>query len=89
MHNNAFWSNSDAFSLIICKVHTKRDNTGSHNFGLEKATSEIPILHISKRAKNLRRIILEYIKNTGANNYYTGLPGAHKTPGHAKPPGAL
>ena len=48
MHNNAFWSNSNAFSLIICKVYTKRENTGSWNSGPEKATSELPILHISK-----------------------------------------
>jgi hypothetical protein len=39
MHNNALWSNSNAFSLIICKVHTKRENTGSWNSGPEKATS--------------------------------------------------
>ena len=48
MHNNALWSNSNAFSLIICKVYTKRENTGRWNSGPEKATSEIPILHISK-----------------------------------------
>ena len=48
MHNNALWSNYNAFSLIICKVHTKRENTGSWNSGPEKATSEISILHISK-----------------------------------------
>ena len=36
MHNNAFWSNSNAFSLII---YTKRENTGSWNSGPEKATS--------------------------------------------------
>ena len=36
MHNNAFWSSSNAFSLIICKVHTKRENTGSWNSGPEK-----------------------------------------------------
>ena len=29
MHFNTLWSNSNAFSLIICKVHTKRENTGS------------------------------------------------------------
>jgi hypothetical protein len=39
MHNNAFWSNSNAFSLIICKVHTKRENSGSWKSGPEKATS--------------------------------------------------
>ena len=39
MHNNAFWSNSNAFSLIICKVHTKRENSGSCTSGPGKATS--------------------------------------------------
>ena len=39
MHNNAFWSNSNAFSLIICKVHTKRENSGRWKYGPEKATS--------------------------------------------------
>jgi hypothetical protein len=37
MHNNAFGSNSNALSLIICKVYTKRENTGSWNSGPEKA----------------------------------------------------
>ena len=48
MHNNAFGSNSNAFCLIICKVYTKRENTGSWNSGPGKATSELPILHNSK-----------------------------------------
>ena len=39
MHNNAFWSNSNAFSLIICKVHTKRENSRSWKSGPGKATS--------------------------------------------------
>ena len=39
MHNNAFWSNSNAFSLIICKVHTKRGNTGSWDSEPKKAMS--------------------------------------------------
>ena len=39
MRNNAFWSNSNAFSLIICKVHTKRENSDSWESGPEKATS--------------------------------------------------
>ena len=29
MHNNVLWSNSNAFSLMICKVYTKRENAGS------------------------------------------------------------
>ena len=62
MHNNAFWSNSNVFSLVICKVYTKRENAGSWNSGPEKATSESPIMHISKWAENLQRIVLEYKK---------------------------
>ena len=38
IHNNAFWSNSNAFSLIICKVQTKRENSSSWKSGHEKAT---------------------------------------------------
>ena len=29
---------------------------------------------------------MEYIKNTGANNYQRGPPGDHKTPGRPRPP---
>jgi hypothetical protein len=39
MHNNAFGSNSNAFSLIICKVCTKRENIGCWNSRPEKALS--------------------------------------------------
>ena len=34
-----FWSNSNDFSLIICKVCTKGENSGSWKSGPEKATS--------------------------------------------------
>ena len=84
---NTLWSNSNAFSLIICKVYTKRENAGTRNFGPKKATSEIHLLHISKWAEILRRIILEYLIIIGEKNYRRGLPGAHKTPGRAGPPG--
>ena len=50
----------------------KEGNAGSWNSGPEKAMSEIPILHISKGAEILRRIILEYIINIGENNYQRG-----------------
>ena len=39
IHNNAFWSNSNAFSLIICKVYTKRENSGRWKSGPGKVTS--------------------------------------------------
>jgi len=38
MHNNAFWGNFNAFSLIICKVHTRRENISSWNSEPGKAT---------------------------------------------------
>src|SRR3989337_752037 len=65
---NTSWSISNAFSLLICKVYTRRETTGSWISGPEKATAEIPILHISKWAEIPRGIILEYIKNTGPEN---------------------
>jgi len=39
MHDNAFWSSSNAFSLIISKVHTKKENSGSWKSEPGKATS--------------------------------------------------
>ena len=29
---------------------------------------------------------MEYLRNTGGNNYRRGPPGEHKTPGRARPP---
>jgi hypothetical protein len=48
IHYNTLWNNSNAFSLILCKVYTKRENAGRWNSGPDKAMLEIPILHISK-----------------------------------------
>ena len=39
LYNNAFWNNSNASSLIICKVCTKGGNSGSWKSGPQKATS--------------------------------------------------
>jgi hypothetical protein len=39
MYNNGFWSNSNAFSLIIYKVCTRRGDSGSWKSGPEKAPS--------------------------------------------------
>ena len=36
--HDAKWSNSNAFSLIICKAYTKRENSGSWKSGPRKAT---------------------------------------------------
>ena len=38
----------------------------------KRSKSEIPILHNSKSPENLRRIILEYIKNIGRKKYIRG-----------------
>ena len=53
MQYNTLCSNSNAFSLIICKVYTKRENIGSSNSGPEKAKamSEIPILQSPNELK--------------------------------------
>jgi hypothetical protein len=40
MHNNDFWSISYTFSLIICKVCTRRGKSGSWKSEPEKASSE-------------------------------------------------
>ena len=72
MQYNTLWSNSNAFSLIICNVYTKREIAGWWNSGPEIAMSEIPIAHISKWAENLQRIILEHMRNIGANNHQRG-----------------
>ena len=86
MHNNAFWSNSNAISLIICKVHTKRENSGSWKSGPGKAMSG----HLFCTTPNTLKLhgyflwyiwrILEQITTRG------GPPGGHNPPGRAKEP---
>ena len=86
MHNNAFWSNSNAFSLIICKVHTKRENSGSWKSGPGKATSG----HLFCTTPNKLKLhgeflwniwwILEQISTGG------GPRGEHNPPGRAREP---
>src|SRR3989337_567004 len=81
------WSISNAFSLLICKIYTKRENAGSWISGPEKAIAEIAILHISKWAEISQRIILEYIKNTGPKIHWRrGARCPHST--WVRPPGA-
>ena len=48
--------------------------------------SERPILHNSKSPENLRRIILEYIKNIGRIKYQRGPTKWPQAWGHALPP---
>src|SRR3989337_1977996 len=66
------WYNTYDFSLLFYKVYMKRENAGSWNSGPKRSKSERPILHNSKSPANLRRIILEYIKNIGRRKYQTG-----------------
>ena len=87
MYNNAFWNISNAFSLIICKVHTKRENTGSWNSGPEKATSGYLFCITPNELKlhgeflwNIEEL-LEQITTRG------GPPGGHNPPGRAREPG--
>ena len=72
MHNNAFWSNSNAFSLIICKVYNKRENSGSWKSGLEKATSGYLFCTTPNELKLYGDFFMEYIRNIGANKYQKG-----------------
>ena len=62
MHNNALWSNSNALSLIICKVYTKRENAGSWNSGPEKATSELLSCTTPNELKIYGELFLNIIK---------------------------
>ena len=86
MHNNALWSNSNAFSLIICKIYTKRENVGNWNSGPKKPTLELPILHIPKSTENLWRIVLEYIKKLEQITTRGGPPGGHNPHGRVRQP---
>jgi hypothetical protein len=52
----------------------------------KRSESERPILHNSKSPENLRRIILEYIKNTGRRKYQRGPTWQPQARG-ALPPG--
>ena len=90
IHNNAFWSNSNAFSLIICKVHTKRENSGSWKSGPGKAmpghlfctTPNKLKLHGVFSSNKWR--ILEQITTKGGCQVFTrhqGAPGPQARPG--------
>ena len=86
MHNNVFWCNSNALSLIICKVHTKRENSGSRKFGPRKATSSYLFWTTPNKLKLYGDFlwniwgILEPISTRG------GPPGGHNPPGRAREP---
>ena len=68
IHNNAFWSNSNVFSLIICKVYTKRENSGNWKSGPGKATSG----YLFCTTPNKLKLHGDFLWNFGANNYQRG-----------------
>ena len=86
IHNNAFWSNSNAFSLIICKVRTKRENSGSWKYGPGKATLGYKFCTTPNKLKLYREFlwniwrILEQISTRGCP------PGGHNPPECAREP---
>src|SRR3990170_4310755 len=81
------WYNTYAFALLFYKVYTKRENAGSCNSGPERSKSERSIIHNSKSPENLRRIILEYIKNIGRRKYQRGPTRRPQAWGRTLPPG--
>ena len=62
-------SNYNAFSLIICKVHTKRENFDSWTSGPGKATSGYLFCTTPNEMKLLEDFFMEYLRNIGANKY--------------------
>ena len=87
IHNNAFWCNFNAFSLIIWKVYTKRENANSWKSGPGKATSGHLFCTTPNKLKlhrdflsNIWWWILEQITTRG------GPPGGHNPPRRAREP---
>ena len=86
MYNNAFWSNSNAFSLIICKVYTTGENSGTWKSGPEKSTSGYLFCTTPNELKLYEVFlwnicgILEQISTRGAP------PGGHNPLGRAREP---
>ena len=67
-----FGTNSNAFSLIICKVCTKGENSGSWKYGPEKATSSYLFCTTPNELKLHGDFFMEYLRIIGANNYQRG-----------------
>ena len=86
------WCNSNAFSLLKCKIHQERGIAGSWNSGPKISTEEKAILRSSKWSMDFWRIILEYMKNYGAKMCQRGATAcphgqvARPSPGHAMCP---
>ena len=66
------WCNSNAFSLLKCKLYKEREIAGSWNSGPKMSKEVKAILRSSKRSVDFWRIILEYMKNIGAKKYQKG-----------------
>ena len=58
-------------SLLICKVHTKRENFGSWKSGPRKATSGY-LFCTTPNKLELHGDFMEYLRNIGANTYQRG-----------------
>ena len=72
LYNNAFWSNSNAFSLIICKVCTKGKNSVSWKSGPVKAMSSYLFCTTPNELKLPEDFFMKYLINIGANKYLRG-----------------
>ena len=68
MHNNDFWSNSNAFSHNLQGTN-KEGEFRQLEIWTWKSYARLPIMHNSKQAETLRRIFMEYLRNIGANKY--------------------
>ena len=87
IHNNAFWSNSNAFSLLICKVYMKRENAGSWNSGLDKEQILETYSAQLQKYRNFTEHVFEYIKNIERKKFTRGPHPTHEGEGRALPPG--
>ena len=68
-----FWSNSNVFSLIICKVYTKRENTVARILDLKKLRQRYLLCTSPNELKFYGELFWKY-KNTGEKNYQRGPP---------------
>ena len=66
------WCNSNAFSLLKCKLYKERGITDNWNSRPKIATEEKVILQSSKRSMDFWRFVLEFMKNYGAKRGQRG-----------------
>ena len=73
------WYHIYAFSLLFCKVHLMRENSGSWNSGLEKGANPSPLFCTSP---NALKIYVDFFWNIlqilGERTTGGGPPGPHK-----------